>query len=165
MINKQLLKGYAQVFWDVLCHWVSGYPYFKDQRVKQLQAVVIVRLFFLYGLTAENKSITVLHNLATTYPMIQLYISQDLNSQLHCCENLRFHMLSSVQMNIQCKKSRSKVMITAGTIPSHILSLFPHTTFLTTGEGKMSLTLVFGHPSHKYTINLLPHSAQKVSIP
>jgi hypothetical protein len=29
----------------------------------------------------------------------------------------------------------------------------------------MSLTLVFGHPSHKYTINLLPHSAQKVSIP
>ena len=72
-------------------------------------------------------------------------------------------MLSSVMMNIWWRNSRNQVT-TAGTMPCHILPPFSHTTFLTTSEQRVSLAFVFPHPSQQYTINMLPHSTQRVII-
>lgn len=98
---------------------------------------------------------------ATTHPVTRHYTSENLNPQQQCSENFKSRMLSSVTMNTWWRKPRNQVITTAGTMPCHILSLFSHTTFLTASERWMSLALVFDHPSQQYTINMLPHSAQK----
>ena len=108
---------------------------------------------------------SLLQNVATTHPVTQHYKTENLNPQQQCSENFKSGMLSSITMNMWCRKPRNQVITTTGTMPCQSLSLFSHTTFLTTSEPWMSLALVFEHPSHQHTINMLPHGTQEVTVP